>query len=104
LQSAAELEHWREGVASAVAERGPYTGGGAVLLPTIQGHPTLHSHPTAAKDAEQWTTKDDTNNTGIFEQRVNLWMTNRIMRELMLSPDLGKMAATLAGVEGMRIW
>ena len=104
LQGAEELEHWRAGVAAAVAERGPSTGGGAVLLPTIQGHPTLSDHPTSHVDVEQWTTKADTNDTGVFEQRVNLWMTNRVMRDLMLSPELGKMACTLAGVDGMRIW
>jgi hypothetical protein len=100
LQSSSELEHWRDGVATAVAERGPYRGGGSVLLPTIQGHPTLADHPLAAQDVEQWTTKEDTNTTGVFEQRINLWMTNKIMRDLMLSPELGKMACTLAGVDG----
>ena len=46
----------------------------------------------------------DTNDSGVFEQRVNLWMTNKVMRDLMLAPELGKMAATLAQEDGMRIW
>ena len=60
-------------------------------------------------DVEQWTTKADHRDTagspGVFEQqRVNLWMTNRVMRDLMLAPELGKMAATLAQQDGMRLW
>ena len=89
---------------TAAQERGPWRGGGAVLLPTAQAHPTLGDHPLVANDMDQWTTKADTNDSGVFEQRVNLWMTNQVMRDLMLEPELGKMAATLAQEDGMRIW
>lgn len=40
----------------------------------------------------------------VFVQRVNLWQTNAGVRKLMLDRRLGEMAATLAGVTGIRIW
>ena len=40
----------------------------------------------------------------VFTQRLNLWMDHEGMRQLMLDERLGKMAADLAGVEGIRIW
>jgi ectoine hydroxylase-related dioxygenase (phytanoyl-CoA dioxygenase family) len=40
----------------------------------------------------------------VFIQRVNLWMDNEPIRKLMLDKRLGKVAATLAGVDGIRIW
>ena len=40
----------------------------------------------------------------VFIQRINLWNDHDGMRQLMLDPRLGKMAATLAGVDGIRIW
>ena len=40
----------------------------------------------------------------VFTQRLNLWMDHEGMRHLMLDQRLGKMAADLAGVEGIRIW
>ncbi len=40
----------------------------------------------------------------VFIQRINLWNDHEGMRKLMLDPRLGKMAADLAGVDGMRIW
>ena len=40
----------------------------------------------------------------VFTQRLNLWMDHEGMRQLMLDQRLGKMAADLAGVEGIRIW
>ena len=40
----------------------------------------------------------------VFTQRLNLWMDHEGMRHLMLDERLGKMAADLAGVEGIRIW
>jgi ectoine hydroxylase-related dioxygenase (phytanoyl-CoA dioxygenase family) len=52
--------------------------------------------------------QEEENNEGyynnVFIQRVNLWQTNEKMRQLMLDARLGQMAATLAGVEGIRIW
>lgn len=40
----------------------------------------------------------------VFDQMINLWQDNEKMRKIMLDERLGKMAATLAGVEGIRIW
>jgi phytanoyl-CoA hydroxylase len=40
----------------------------------------------------------------VFTQRLNLWVDHEGMRGLMLDPRLGKMAAALAGVDGIRIW
>lgn len=40
----------------------------------------------------------------VFTQCLKLLETHAGMRELMLDPRLGEMAATLAGVDGMRIW
>jgi len=47
---------------------------------------------------------DDSYYNNVFVQRVNLWQDNEKMRHLMLDRRLGKMAAQLAGVDGIRIW
>lgn len=40
----------------------------------------------------------------VFTQRINLWMDHEGVRGLMLDRRIGKMAAELAGVDGIRIW
>jgi phytanoyl-CoA hydroxylase len=40
----------------------------------------------------------------VFDQLLNLWQTNEGVKELMLDERIGKMAATLSGVDGIRIW
>jgi len=40
----------------------------------------------------------------VFTQCLKLAETHDGMRQIMLDPRLGKMAATLAGVDGVRIW
>jgi ectoine hydroxylase-related dioxygenase (phytanoyl-CoA dioxygenase family) len=40
----------------------------------------------------------------VFIQRINLWQDHAGMRKLMLDARLGKLAADLAGVDGIRIW
>ena len=40
----------------------------------------------------------------VFTQRINLWMDHEGVRGLMLDARIGKMAAELAGVDGLRIW
>ena len=40
----------------------------------------------------------------VFTQRLQLWTDDAKMRQLMLDPAIGKMAAELAGVDGIRIW
>ncbi len=74
-----ELREWREAVTEAVAARGD------VRIPGFQG------------DSAGYYGK-------VFLQRVNLWQTDERVRALMLDPRLGRLAATLAGVDGIRIW
>ena len=40
----------------------------------------------------------------VFDQLVNLWQTDQAMGELILDPRIGRMAAELAGVDGVRVW
>lgn len=40
----------------------------------------------------------------VFDQLINLWQDNEQMKQIMLDERLGKMAAQLAGVDGIRIW
>ncbi len=40
----------------------------------------------------------------VFIQRINLWNDHEGMKRLMFDPRLGKLAAELAGVDGIRIW
>ncbi len=40
----------------------------------------------------------------VFDQLLNLWQDNAGIRELMLDERIGKMAAQLAEVDGIRIW
>ena len=40
----------------------------------------------------------------VFDQLLNLWQDNIKMKEIMLDARLGKMAAELAGADGIRIW
>ena len=40
----------------------------------------------------------------VFTQRLNLWMDHAGMRELILDERIGKLAAELSGVDGIRVW
>ena len=40
----------------------------------------------------------------VFDQMLNIWQTNEKVKQIMLDERIGKMAATLAGWEGTRIW
>jgi ectoine hydroxylase-related dioxygenase (phytanoyl-CoA dioxygenase family) len=40
----------------------------------------------------------------VFDQLINLWQDNEAMRKIMLDERIGRMAATLAQVDGIRIW
>ncbi len=40
----------------------------------------------------------------VFDQVINLWMTDDKMKELILDERIGKMAADLAQVDGIRVW
>jgi phytanoyl-CoA hydroxylase len=83
LLDADELAEWRAAVDHAVSERDE----------RIPGQPS---------DAED----HDPNSyyMNVFTQRVNLWQTSQRVRDLMLDSRLGRLAAQLAGVDGIRIW
>jgi ectoine hydroxylase-related dioxygenase (phytanoyl-CoA dioxygenase family) len=40
----------------------------------------------------------------VFDQLLNLWQTDANVKRLMLDERIGKLAARLAGVNGIRIW
>jgi phytanoyl-CoA hydroxylase len=81
---AEELAEWRRCTEEAVAERLQVTTPGKWNL-TNQGDP-------------------DSYYAQVFTQCLKLADTHAGMRKLMLDPRLGEMAATLAGVDGIRIW
>jgi len=78
--TAKELEHWRNTTDEAVRQRLAERNG-----------------VTNQNDLEDYYAQ-------VFVQCVRLADTHAGMAELMLDPRLGKMAATLAGVDGIRIW
>ena len=82
--TSAELEDWRAAVDEAVEARGN------LKLARREGD-------------ERWDPERD-QYARVFTQRINLWQDNAQIRELMLDARLGKMAAQLAGVDGIRIW
>ena len=77
----AELATWRQAVDGAVAQRGKLKLAGR----------------------QDWQSGDSFYDR-VFTQRINLWMDHPTMRRLMLDPALGKLAADLEGVDGIRIW
>lgn len=77
---AAELDQWRQTTEEAVAQR-LASGGGL----NNQGDPDAYY-------------------AQVFTQCIKLADTHAGMRRLMLDPRLGRVAATLAGVSGIRIW
>lgn len=87
--TAEELDHWRAVLDEAI------TGRGNSLLPDRKGL----AHEAPPEDA-----KPDEYYGNIFQQRVNLWQDNPAVKELILHPGIGKLAAKLEGVEGMRVW
>ncbi|TDQ06625.1 phytanoyl-CoA dioxygenase family protein [Pedobacter metabolipauper] len=86
--NANDLEKWRLAVTEAVADRkGQKIPGKAVHAGEDDG---------INNDAEY--------HNKVFDQLINLWQTSEKVSELMLDPKIGEMAATLAGVDGIRIW
>ena len=72
-----ELEEWRCAVDKAVLSRGE---------DVLQNDPRHFS------------------NQNVFKQRLQLWMDNDRIKDLILDERIGKMAADLEGVDGIRIW
>jgi phytanoyl-CoA hydroxylase len=81
---AAELEEWRRCTEEAVARRLEMTAAG--------GHPLSNQ-----KDPDAYYAR-------VFTQCLRLADIHEGMRRLILSPEIGKMGATLAGVAGLRVW
>jgi ectoine hydroxylase-related dioxygenase (phytanoyl-CoA dioxygenase family) len=82
--TAEELEIWRDAVDEAVAKLGKWKLAGQ-------------------KGNDRWQ-EGDSYYDRVFVQRINLWQADQKVRKLMLDPRLGKMAAQLAGVEGIRLY
>ncbi len=79
----AELERWRTFTEEAVQQR----------LESGVGFQNLNNQ----QDPDAYYAR-------VFTQCLKLADTHPGMRELMLDPRLGRLAATLAGVDGIRIW
>jgi len=84
---AAELETWRSTVDDAVAER----NGKRFDDESIMRDEFNDDVKTEFYDK-------------VFDQMVNLWKTHDPMRELILDPRIGEMAAKLASLSGVRVW
>lgn len=83
-----ELEQWRQAVTQAVKDRnGLKIPGKDIRLGEDDG---------INEDAAYF--------NNVFDQLLNLWQTSAAVKALMLDERIGKMAAGLAGVEGIRIW
>ncbi|GGG75365.1 phytanoyl-CoA dioxygenase [Parapedobacter pyrenivorans] len=84
----AELEYWRHAVTQAITERnGLKIPGKEIRVGEDDG-----------------INEDATYFNNVFDQLLNLWQTNEEVKQLMLDERIGKMAAELAGVDGIRIW
>lgn len=85
-----ELEEWRAAVDHAVAERGQQR-----LAFAQEGQRATST--AGPREAQEYYDR-------VFTQRNNLWQTDEHVRRLVLQANLGKFAADLAGVDGVRIW
>lgn len=86
--STEELENWRDAVKLAIQERnGQKMPGKTVTVGEDDG-----------------INEDTAYFNNVFDQLLNLWQTNDAVKDIMLDERIGKMAATLAGVDGIRIW
>lgn len=81
-----ELREWRTECAEAVDQR------------------ESHRLPRDNREYDAFFQKDDEYYDRVFLQRINLWMTHEGVRRLVLDEELGRIAAELAGVSGVRVW
>ena len=86
--NAEELETWRQYVGEAVVSRGKHK---------------LEKSRVDTATSDRWI-EEDNYYARVFAQRINLWNDHEGMRSLMIDDRLGKMAANLAQVDGIRIW
>lgn len=92
LLDAAEVEHWRTVIDRAVEARGRENVPGSRLLPV-----DLEELPAAVRVEVEYYQR-------VFTQRMNLWQVDDEARELVIDPRIGRMAAMLAGVDGIRLF
>ncbi|MEO5683974.1 MAG: phytanoyl-CoA dioxygenase family protein [Chitinophagaceae bacterium] len=86
--SAAELASWRQAVTEAIEQR--------------DGRKMPNSDTLLGED--DGINKENDYYGKVFDQMLNLWQTNDKVKKIMLDERIGKMAATLAGWNGTRIW
>lgn len=86
--NAEELEVWRTAVTNAVRERNGLKMPGKQIM----------------AGEEDGINKDAAYFNNVFDQLLNLWQTSDEVRQLMLDERIGKMAAELADVDGIRVW
>jgi phytanoyl-CoA hydroxylase len=80
LLDSAELERWRATIEEALRDRGDHR------LP-----------------GERWKAGEDAFYDLVFTQRINLWQSSPEVKALILDERIGKMAADLAGIDGIRV-
>jgi phytanoyl-CoA hydroxylase len=87
-----ELSEWREAVDQALADRERRR------VPHRVDDPSdLEGWDPAARAAFEYY-------DGVFTQRLQLWRTSERVRDLVLDPRLGRLAAQLEGVDAVRLW
>ncbi|MDQ7947201.1 MAG: phytanoyl-CoA dioxygenase family protein [Pedobacter sp.] len=86
--NAEELEQWRTAVTQAIADRNGLKMPGKDI--------NINEEDGINADAAYF--------NQVFDQLLNLWQTNDQVKNMMLDERIGKMAAELAGVDGIRIW
>lgn len=84
--SPGELELWRSALEEAIVKRGG------------------NKMPDRKEVYGKGDDADKSYYDNVFAQLINLWQDNDQLRQIMLDERLGKMAAQLAGVDGIRIW
>ncbi|WP_395094611.1 phytanoyl-CoA dioxygenase family protein [Armatimonas sp.] len=85
-----ELAHWQNTTQEAVDQR---------LAMTAAGVKSTETNRILSNQQNP-----DSYYAQVFTQCIKLLETHAGMKELMLDPRLGELAATLAGIEGIRIW
>ncbi len=83
-----ELMNWREVVFESVEERNGLKMPGKTIK--LDQYDNINNEP-------EYYSK-------VFDQFINIWQTNKKMKELIVDQRIGQMAAKLAKVEGLRIW
>ena len=96
-----ETKHWRDTTQEAVDQRlaALQNAASGAENGVSDGVPELEKNRLKANAADP-----DSYYSQVFTQCLKLLETHAGMNKLMLDPRLGKLIATLAGVDGIRIW